>query len=65
VKRVSVTMMMNPFLKQQLQRLAHERGVKYQTLIQQYLLERVEQELRMAHAPSPTWERRPSRSSKD
>lgn len=45
VKREKITMMLNPNLKARLQKLAKERGVGYQSLIQEFLLDRVEQEL--------------------
>ena len=43
--RQRVTLMLNPRLKERLIELAKKRGIGYQTLIQDYLLERVEREL--------------------
>ena len=37
--------MLNPQLKERLVELAEQRGIGYQTLIQDFLLERVTQEL--------------------
>lgn len=45
VKRIKVTLMLFPGLKERLEDLARRRGVRYQTLVQQYLTERVEAEL--------------------
>ena len=46
VKREKVTLMLFPKLKEKLEELARQKGVGYQTLIQEYLLDRVEEELR-------------------
>jgi hypothetical protein len=45
VKRIKVTLMLFPGLKEKLETLAAKRGIRYQTLVQQYLTERVEAEL--------------------
>ncbi|HXE72034.1 MAG TPA: CopG family antitoxin [Candidatus Nitrosotenuis sp.] len=44
-RKLSVTMLMDPWLKQALEELASRRGVGYQTLARMWLAERVQQEL--------------------
>ena len=45
LRKQRITIMLNPQLKEHLVVLAAQRGVGYQTLIQDFLLERVAQEL--------------------
>lgn len=66
LKKQRVTLMLNPRLKEHLVELADRQGLGYQTLIQQYLLERVEQELtepRGRSAAPKGSSRRPQKSS--
>ena len=46
VTRIRVSIMLFPGLKEKLEALATRKGIGYQTLIQQYLTDRVEAELR-------------------
>lgn len=50
LRKQPITLLLNPRLKERLVELADRKGVGYQTLIQEYLLERVEQEF---HAKGP------------
>jgi predicted DNA binding CopG/RHH family protein len=43
-RKQRITLMLNPQLKERLVELAEQRGIGYQTLIQDFLLERVAQE---------------------
>ncbi|MHB2019517.1 MAG: CopG family antitoxin [Candidatus Xenobia bacterium] len=45
VKRERISMMIHPNLKARLEELAAKRGVGYQTLMHEYLVDRVEAEL--------------------
>src|ERR1051326_3338099 len=45
-RKQRITMLLDPQLKTQLQKLADEQGVPYQTLIQMWLKERVRQEIK-------------------
>ena len=45
VKREKITMMIHPNLKARLEELAAKQDIGYQTLIQEYLVDRVETEL--------------------
>lgn len=45
-KKQRITMLLDPKLKTQLQKLAEEKGIAYQTLIQMWLTERVRRELK-------------------
>ena|ERR1043166_7428405 len=45
-KKQRITMLLDPQLKTQLEKLANEKGIPYQTLIQMWLKERVRQEIK-------------------
>ena len=45
-KKQRITMLLDPQLKAQLQKLADEKGIPYQTLIQMWLKEKVRQEIK-------------------
>ena len=45
-KKQRVTMLLDPQLKTQLQKIAEEKGIPYQTLIQMWLKERVRKEIK-------------------
>jgi predicted DNA binding CopG/RHH family protein len=45
-KKQRVTMLLDPQLKSQLQKIAEEKGIPYQTLIQMWLKERVRKEIK-------------------
>ena len=45
-KKQRITMLLDPQLKTQLQKLAEEKGIPYQTLIQMWLKERIRKEIK-------------------
>ena len=45
-RKQRITMLLDPQLKTQLEKLADEKGIPYQTLIQMWLKERVRQEIK-------------------
>ena len=45
-KKQRITILLDPQLKMQLQKLAEEKGIPYQTLIQMWLKDRVREEIR-------------------
>jgi predicted DNA binding CopG/RHH family protein len=50
VKKQRITMSLDPRLKAQLLKIAEERGIGYQTLIQMWLKEKVKQEIKSKHS---------------
>ena len=46
LKKQRITMLLDPRLKVQLKRIAAEKGIPYQTLIQMWLKEKVKQEIK-------------------
>ncbi|HSE84393.1 MAG TPA: CopG family antitoxin [Thermodesulfobacteriota bacterium] len=46
LRKQRITMLLDPRLKAQLQKIAEEKGVRYQTLIQMWLKEKVKQEIK-------------------
>jgi len=46
VRKQRITMLLDQRLKAQLQKIAEEKGIRYQTLIQMWLKEKVKQEIK-------------------
>jgi predicted DNA binding CopG/RHH family protein len=50
IKKQRITMLIDPGLKAQLEKIAEEKGIDYQTLIRMWLKEKVKQEVRSRRA---------------